>query len=75
VRSRLQTFGVLLRGRCRRPTRLPRRAALHRRRRGGLPIFSGGASGLAVLQGPSVGYIVGFPLAAAMCGFLVERMP
>jgi biotin transport system substrate-specific component len=31
----------------------------------GLPIFSGGASGLAVLQGPSVGYIVGFPLAAA----------
>jgi biotin transport system substrate-specific component len=41
----------------------------------GLPIFSGGASGLAVLQGPSVGYIVGFPLAAAMCGFLVERMP
>jgi biotin transport system substrate-specific component len=72
----LQTFGVLLSG------------AVLGARRGflavmlyigagvaGLPIFSGGASGLAALQGPSVGYIVGFPLAAAMCGFLVERMP
>lgn len=41
----------------------------------GLPVFSGGASGLAVLTGPTAGYIAGFPLAAALCGFLVERMP
>lgn len=41
----------------------------------GLPIFSGGASGLAVLSGPTAGYLLGFPLAAAMCGFIVERLP
>lgn len=36
----------------------------------GLPIFSGGRSGLGVLAGPSAGYIVGFPLAAAAVGWL-----
>ena len=41
----------------------------------GLPLLSGGRGGLGVFAGPSVGYLVGFPLAAAMCGFLVERMP
>ncbi|WP_426243955.1 biotin transporter BioY [Nocardioides sp. LHG3406-4] len=72
----LQTFGVLLSG-----------AVLGMRRgflavllylvvgAAGLPVFSGGASGLAVFSGPSVGYLVGFPLAAALCGFIVERLP
>lgn len=41
----------------------------------GLPVFSGGAAGLAVLQGPSAGYLVAFPFAAALCGFIVERLP
>jgi len=72
----LQTFGVLLAG-----------AVLGARRgflavclyllvgAAGLPVFSGGAAGFGVFATPSVGYLVGFPLAAALCGFLVERMP
>lgn len=36
----------------------------------GVPVFSGGASGLAVLAGPSAGYLVAFPLAAALAGWL-----
>jgi biotin transport system substrate-specific component len=36
----------------------------------GLPIFSGGRSGLGILAGPSAGYIIGFPLAAAVVGWL-----
>jgi biotin transport system substrate-specific component len=72
----LQTFAVLLAG-----------AVLGARRgflavllyvvagAAGAPIFSGGAGGLAVLSGPTAGYLVGFPLAAGLCGFLVERLP
>lgn len=41
----------------------------------GLPVFSGGAGGLGVLAGPSAGYLIGFPFAAAMCGFIIERLP
>ncbi|WP_426297491.1 biotin transporter BioY [Arthrobacter sp. R-11] len=36
----------------------------------GLPIFSGGRSGLGILAGPSAGYIIAFPLAAAAAGWL-----
>lgn len=36
----------------------------------GLPIFSGGRSGLGILAGPSAGYIIAFPLAAATVGWL-----
>jgi len=36
----------------------------------GLPIFSGGRSGLGILATPSAGYIVAFPLAAAATGYL-----
>lgn len=72
----LQTFAVLLCG-----------AALGARRgflaallyvvvgAAGLPVFSGGAAGLGILTGPSGGYLVGFPLAAGLCGFIVERLP
>jgi biotin transport system substrate-specific component len=72
----LQTFGVLLSG-----------AVLGSRRgflavllyvavgAAGLPVFSGGAAGLGVLAGPTAGYLLGFPLAAALCGALVERLP
>jgi len=72
----LQTFGVLLTG-----------AVLGARRgflavllylvvgAAGLPIFAKGAAGLGVFAGPTVGYLVAFPFAAALCGFLVERLP
>lgn len=38
----------------------------------GLPIFSGGRSGLGILAGPSAGYIIAFPLAAAAVGWLAS---
>lgn len=72
----LQTFGVLLTG-----------AVLGAKRgflavmlylavgAAGLPVFADGKAGLAVFAGPSMGYLVGFPLAAALCGFIVERLP
>ena len=41
----------------------------------GLPVFSGGAAGIAPFMGPTAGYLVAFPLAAALCGFIVERLP
>jgi biotin transport system substrate-specific component len=38
----------------------------------GLPIFSGGRSGLGILVTPSAGYIIAFPLAAAATGYLTS---
>jgi biotin transport system substrate-specific component len=69
-----QTFAVLLLG------------ALYGSRRGpatvvtylalgavGLPVFVGGAFGIARLAGPTGGYLVGFVAAAFVVGFLSER--
>jgi biotin transport system substrate-specific component len=39
----------------------------------GLPFFAGGAAGLAKLVGPTGGYLVAFPFAAALTGVLAER--
>jgi biotin transport system substrate-specific component len=39
----------------------------------GLPLLSGGRGGLGVFQGPSVGFIIGFPIAAFVTGFIVEK--
>jgi biotin transport system substrate-specific component len=39
----------------------------------GLPFFAGGASGLAYLSGPTLGYLVGFVAAAYVVGALAER--
>jgi biotin transport system substrate-specific component len=39
----------------------------------GLPVFAGGASGLAYATGPTGGYLVGFLLAAVVIGYAVER--
>ena len=36
----------------------------------GLPIFSQGRSGLGILAGPSAGYILAFPIAAGIVGWL-----
>ena len=38
----------------------------------GLPLLSGGRGGFGVLAGPSVGYIIGFPIAAYVTGAIVE---
>lgn len=35
----------------------------------GLPVFSGGRSGLGHLLGPTGGYLFGFAVAAFLCGF------
>jgi biotin transport system substrate-specific component len=39
----------------------------------GLPILSGGRGGLGAFMGPSVGFLVGFPVAAFIAGLIVER--
>ncbi len=41
---------------------------------GGLPVFAGGASGLAyLLKGATTGYLLGFIVATALVGWLVRR--
>ncbi len=39
----------------------------------GLPVFAGGAGGIAHLVGPTAGYLIAFPLAAGLVGLLAER--
>jgi len=39
----------------------------------GLPFFAGGASGMAYLSGPTLGYLIGFVVAAYIVGKLAER--
>jgi biotin transport system substrate-specific component len=39
----------------------------------GLPVFAGGAGGIAHLAGPTGGYLAGFVLAALVVGWLAER--
>lgn len=39
----------------------------------GLPVFAGGASGIAALVGPTGGYLVGFLAAAGLVGWLADR--
>jgi biotin transport system substrate-specific component len=39
----------------------------------GLPVFAGGAIGFARLLGPTGGYLLAFPVAAAIVGYLVQR--
>jgi biotin transport system substrate-specific component len=40
----------------------------------GLPLLSGGRGGLGVFFGPSVGFLLGFPVAAFVIGWLSERL-
>lgn len=40
----------------------------------GLPLLSGGRGGLGVFASPSVGYLIGFPIAAFVAGLTVERL-
>jgi biotin transport system substrate-specific component len=39
----------------------------------GLPLLAGGRGGLGVFAGPSVGYLVGWPVAAFVTGWLIYR--
>ena len=39
----------------------------------GVPVFAGGAAGLAYLSGPTLGYLLGFIVAAFLIGRLAER--
>jgi biotin transport system substrate-specific component len=39
----------------------------------GLPVFAGGAAGMARLLGPTAGYLIGFVVAAFVVGLLSER--
>lgn len=39
----------------------------------GLPVLAGGASGLAPFVGPTAGYLVSFPIMAALVGFMTEK--
>jgi len=39
----------------------------------GLPLLAGGRGGLGVFAGPTVGFLIGFPIAAFVTGLIVER--
>ncbi|WP_319824662.1 biotin transporter BioY [Thalassovita sp.] len=38
----------------------------------GLPLLAGGRGGIGVFSGPSMGYLIGFPVAAFVTGLLAE---
>jgi len=40
----------------------------------GLPVFSGGAAGLAPFAGPTGGYLIAFPIGAFVIGLIVHRV-
>ncbi len=67
----LQTLGVALTGLILGPWRGLAATALYLVVGfAGLPVFAGGAAGLGVFAKPSIGYLLSFPLAAAMAGAL-----
>src|SRR5699024_5935376 len=72
----LQTFAVLLAGAVLGP-RLGALAVLLHLAVGlvGLPVLAGAKGGLAVLAGPSAGYLLAFPLAAFVTGVIVVALP
>lgn len=39
----------------------------------GIPVFSGGKGGMAVLAGPTGGFLVGYFIGALICGFIAKR--
>ncbi len=70
----LQTFGVLITG----ATLGWRRGSVAMLIYGalgvaGLPWFAGHAGGSAILAGPDFGYIIAYPVAAALIGWLASR--
>ncbi len=39
----------------------------------GLPVFANGAMGIGILAGPTGGYLIAFPAAAFLTGYLIEK--
>lgn len=73
VPTTLQTLGVALCGLCLGPWRGGAAALLYVVMGAlGLPIYAQGASGIAVLMGPTGGYLVSFPVAALVIGLLAR---
>jgi biotin transport system substrate-specific component len=69
----LQTFGVLLAGCVLGPVRGFLAVSLYLLLGAiGLPVFSGHTGGLAPFSGVTAGYLISFPFAAALAGFLVR---
>jgi biotin transport system substrate-specific component len=69
-----QTFAVLLLGALYGSIRGPATVLTYLAFGGlGLPVFAGGASGVARFLGPTGGYLVGFLAAAFVVGWLSER--
>lgn len=69
-----QTFAVLLSGALLGARRAFLAQALYLAEGSlGLPVFAGGAAGAIKLAGPTGGYLIAFPLAAALTGWLAER--
>lgn len=69
-----QTFAVLLSGAvlgCRRG--FSSQALYLAQGAAGFPVFAGGGSSFAYLLGPTGGYLLSFPLAGALLGWLVEH--
>jgi biotin transport system substrate-specific component len=67
----LQTLGVMLAGMVLGPGRGGAAVGLYvLAGLAGLPVFSGFRSGLGVLAGPSAGYLIAFPFAAMLAGYL-----
>lgn len=69
----LQTLGVALTGLCLGPWRAGAAVALYVLvGAAGLPVFAQGKAGLAVLLGPTGGYLLSFILAAVLIGFAAK---
>jgi biotin transport system substrate-specific component len=69
-----QTFAVLLSGAALGSRRGFASQALYLAQgAAGLPVFAGGMGGAPVFVGPTAGYLLAFPLAAALTGLLCER--
>ena len=69
-----QTFAVLLAGATLGPRRALAAQVLYLAEgAAGLPFFAGGAGGAAIFAGPTGGYLLAFPFAAALTGFLATR--
>lgn len=69
-----QTFGVLLVAASLGATLGPASVGLYvLEGLAGLPVYAGGASGIARLTGPTGGYLIGFVAAAVVIGWLAQR--
>ncbi|ABS04375.1 biotin transport system substrate-specific component [Kineococcus radiotolerans] len=69
----LQTLGIMLCGAVLGPWRGAAAAALYLLvGLAGVPVFAGGAAGLGVLAGPSAGFLLSYPFAALVVGFLAR---